>query len=285
MFEMKLNFFTNDEKFPFFIQYGTHDENLYIHTHKDFSELVIVLSGTATHIVDDERFYIKKGDVFVINNNTIHGYESTEGFHICNVMYRYNNLLKFDIDIKKNAGFHALFVLEPYLVKENNFKSRLKLKLDDFDRVSNLLDNMMLEYETKQEGWQTFLKGYFLNLVVILSRLYSFKKDSNETKIINIAQSISYIENHFTENLSINLLSDISHYSPRHFVRIFNKIYHTTPTNYILSLRINYACKLLKKSSSSINKIALKSGFKDSNYFSRLFKKRIGISPKDFRKL
>ena len=47
-----LNWFTQDETFPFFIQYGTHDEDLCLHTHADFSELVIVLSGTATHVVD-----------------------------------------------------------------------------------------------------------------------------------------------------------------------------------------------------------------------------------------
>lgn len=75
-----LNWFTQDETFPFFIQYGTHDEDLCLHTHADFSELVIVLSGTATHVVDGEEYPIRKGDVFVISNNTAHGYKHPKIF-------------------------------------------------------------------------------------------------------------------------------------------------------------------------------------------------------------
>lgn len=280
---MKLNLFTKDESFPLFIQYGKHDDNLFIHTHKDFSELVIVLSGSAMHIVDNENFYIKKGDVFVISNDTAHGYEEAENFHICNIMYRSENLLSADYDIKKNAGFHALFVLEPYFTKEHNFKSRLTLKPIDFDKIHILTDVMLAEYQTKAEGWQTLLKSSFMTLVVMLSRLYSFGNNSEEVDIINIAKSISYIECHYTEDISIDVLAEISHYSPRHFTRIFSETYNTTPLNYILTLRINHACSLLKESRLPISNIALQCGFSDSNYFSRIFKKKTGLTPKQFR--
>ena len=60
----------------------------------------------------------------MISNNTAHGYKDTENFHICNIYVSFReNLLSIDYDIKKNAGFHALFVLEPYLNKEYSFKS------------------------------------------------------------------------------------------------------------------------------------------------------------------
>jgi AraC-like DNA-binding protein len=283
MFAMKLNFFTNDESFPLFIQYGYHDENLFIHTHQDFSELVIVMNGSAKHIVDDEKFHIKKGDVFVISNDTAHGYEDTENFVICNIMYRSENLLSADYDIKKNAGFHALFVLEPYFTKEHSFKSRLMLKPKDFEKIHTLTDIMLSEHQTKADGWQTFLQANFMTLVVMLSRLYSFGDSSEKMDIINIAKSVSYIESHYTEDISIDELAEISHYSPRHFTRIFNETYHTTPLNYILSLRISRTCSLLKESQLPISDIALQCGFSDNNYFSRIFKKRTGLTPKQFR--
>ena len=56
----ELSEFTNDSSFPFFIQYGRHDNELFIHSHKDFSELTIVLSGEACHIVEDEKMPVKK---------------------------------------------------------------------------------------------------------------------------------------------------------------------------------------------------------------------------------
>lgn len=283
MTKMKLSYFTNDESFPLFIQYGNHNEDLFIHTHKDFSELVIVMNGSAKHIVDDESFYIKKGDVFVISNDTAHGYECTENFRICNIMYRSENILSADYDIQKNAGFHALFVLEPYFAKEHNFKSRLVLKPKDFEKIHILTDIMLSEYQSKDEGWQTLLEASFMTLVVMLSRLYSFENSSDKIDIINIAMSISYIESHYTEDISIDILAKISHYSPRHFTRIFIATYHTTPLNYIISLRINHACSLLKESRLPISNIAFQCGFSDSNYFCRIFKKRLGLTPKQFR--
>lgn len=282
--QMKLSYFTDDDSFPFFIQYGRHDEDLYIHSHEDFFELVIVLNGNASHIVDDEKFQIRKGDVFVIGNNTSHGYQDTSDFRICNIMYRLENLFPGNYDITRCAGFHALFLLEPYVSKEYKFASRLKLTQADFDITRKMVDRMLLEFQNKSDGWRTMLQSSFMTLVVTLSRLYDFNGSFKEPDIINIAIAISYIENHFTEDISLQLLAKLSHYSERHFTRIFNETYHTTPINYIISLRIRSACKLLRESPVSVCEIASRCGFNNSNYFSRIFRKQLGITPTQYRK-
>lgn len=280
---MYLSYFTQDENFPFFIQYGNHDKDLSMHTHADFSELVIVLSGTAAHIVDNQQFYIKKGDVFVISNDTAHGYKSTDDFCICNIMYRSSDLFTIVSDIKKSPGFHALFVLEPYLSKDHSFESRLKLDVLEFEKISAIITQLINEYQKKDEGWQTFVHANFITLVVLLSRLYTMNEHIKSSDIINIAKPVSYIENHYTEQISIEVLAKMAHFSPRHFTRIFSETYHTTPYNYIKLLRIHHACTLLKRTSLSISNIALESGYNDSNYFSRLFRDCIGTTPKEYR--
>ena len=58
MNKMYLNAFTQNTNFPFFIQYGHHDDSMFLHTHADFSELTIVLSGTAIHVVNNEKYFI-----------------------------------------------------------------------------------------------------------------------------------------------------------------------------------------------------------------------------------
>lgn len=280
---MHLNYFIKDDDFPFFIQLGKHDVKMHIHSHADFSELVIVLDGTANHIVNSEKYFIKKGDVFVINRNTFHGYEEAVNFKICNIMYKPNQLYRIGNDLKNSLGYQSLFVIEPSLAKEYNFKSKLQLNLSDYEKVKDIIFEMIHEYEDKTQGYQTMLYSHFMGLVVFLSRKYDFNSSGLKDNLISIAKAVSYIENHFQENINLNDLAEIAGLSVRHFNRIFKENYKTTPISYILRLRIQYACLLLRKSKSRISDIAYESGFDDSNYFTRQFKSIIGCSPKDYR--
>ncbi len=280
---MYLRYFTQDTNYPFNIQYGFHEEDLYMHTHADFSELVIVLNGTAMHRVDKEAYFIKKGDVFVISNNTSHGYDNAYDFRICNIMYRPDQLQSSDLDIRKLAGFHALFVIEPYFTMERSFQSRLKLPLDDFEEVHRIIARMIQEYEHKKYGWKTFLNSQFMMLVVLLSRAYSLTSFDVKEDVINIAKSLSYIERHYKEDITIERLAAKSNLSVRHFTRIFNLTYQTTPGNYILTLRMQHACLLLKESNMTISEVAYESGFNDSNYFTRQFRKLFALTPSQYR--
>lgn len=282
--EAYLNWFTSDADFPFFIQYGGHDSDLYIHSHHDFNELVIVTEGSAVHIVNSEEYTIKKGDVFVVGNETVHGYKNTENFRICNIMYRHDKMFSSLPDIAASAGYQALFVLEPRITKEQSFRSRLELKRENYRTVKAILDEMIQEYEGNSKCAKSMLISLFTQLAVILSRLYSFDPDENEHDIINIAKAASYIENHFNESISVAKLAELSHYSERHFMRIFKSAYNCPPIEYIINLRINRACAMLKEPSATISETAEKCGFDDVNYFSRLFKKRVGISPSEYRK-
>ena len=282
--EIYLNWFTADDDFPFFIQYGKHDTDLYIHSHKDFNELVIVIDGSAVHMVNNEEYIIKKGDVFVVGNDTVHGYKNTKSFRICNIMYRHAEMFSAAPDIAASAGYQALFVLEPQITKEQGFKNRLKIYRENYTAVKFILDDMVREYENMYECAKSMLISQFIRLAVVLSRLYSFDINGNEHDVINIAKAVSYIENHFDESISVAKLAELSYYSERHFMRIFKNAYDCSPIEYIINMRINRACTLLKGSDMTISETAEKCGFDDVNYFSRLFKKKVGVSPSEFRK-
>lgn len=234
--------------------------------------------------MNNEEYQIKKGDVFIIGRDTVHGYKSPKNFRICNIMYRHNVMFSGLPDISSSAGFQALFVLEPCLAKNQSFKSRLSLKRENYRTVKMLIDKMLNEYKSDSECRKTALTAIFMQLAVTLSRIYSFDQIEQEQDIINIAKAVSYIENNFSKTIFISELAEISHYSERHFTRTFKKAYGVSPAAYIINLRINYACSLLKYSNMSISETAEKCGFDDVNYFSRLFKKRMGITPSKYKK-
>lgn len=280
---MYLQYFTQDKSFPFFIHKGSHEQNLLQHYHADFCELVIVLNGTAIHIVDNDEYLIKKGDVFVIQHNTRHGFKNVHDFQIYNVMFRMNEMIFWSSDIRKSSGFQALFVVEPMLAKNHSFQSRLRLQLADFEEVQELIERIIEEYNSQREGRETIISSLFLFLIVMLSRFYSENYISEKSSVIDIAKPISFIESHFHENISVNELALMANVSERHFSRLFQEIYDITPMQYISSLRLEHACKLLKTTKLTISEIAQQSGYPDSNYFSRKFRKKFLQSPKLYR--
>jgi AraC family L-rhamnose operon transcriptional activator RhaR/AraC family L-rhamnose operon regulatory protein RhaS len=280
---IQLSNFTEDTDFSFFIQLGKHEYYMPIHYHVDFSELVIVLSGTADHLVNSEKYLIKKGDVFVINKNTFHGYENAHDFKICNIMYKPKDLILSAKDLKELKGYNALFIIEPTLAREVEFKSRLQLSLSEFDEIKELILDMVEEYENKNKGYKTIVYSSFMRLIVLLSRKYDFNDNIFNENLITMVSVINYIENNFKEEISLKVLAEKAGLSMRHFNRIFKEHYNTSPINYLIRVRIQHACIVLKKNNYKISEIAYECGFLDSNYFTRQFKKVMGISPKEYR--
>ena len=283
MLEMNLLDFTHNEEFPFFIQYWVHIGNMLMYSHKDFSELVIVTEGSARHIVDNESYVISKGDVFVISGDTEHGFPDAQDLRICNIMFDPSFWTKNCYDIKKTAGFQALFVLEPQYSKQSNFRSRLKLGAGDYVKIFSICDDMQSNYTERGEGWQTLFISGFLRLAAELSQLYLKTSDSSDP-MINLAKAIAHIESYYTQNIEVAELAAISNYSVRQFIRIFKKIYDCKPTEYIRRLRMKNACILLKSGSLLITDIAIRCGYGDGNYFIRVFTKDMRITPREYRK-
>ena len=283
MDNVNLNWFTRDEQFPFFIQYGGHDEDAPLHTHSDFTELVIVLNGNATHIVNNEEAFIKKGHVFVINSGTSHGYKDPHDFKICNIMYKPEMLNHAGADLKTSRGFQALFILEPYFRNLQSFDSKLNISITSLNDVSSLIAVMIEEYQSQLQGYKTMLTARFIELVVYLSRQYENQENDINSNVMHLATAVSYIEDRYLEPIALEDIAVQSNISVRHLNRIFKSHYNISPMAYLQRLRLEKACALLKQSNLSITEISFQCGYNDSNYLARQFKKTFGMSPKAFR--
>jgi AraC-like DNA-binding protein len=283
---MKLGYFTGDNTFPFFIQYGSHEENLVVHRHDGYSELVVILSGNVTHIVADERIETRKGDVFVINENMAHGYESPHDLQICNIMFDPGFFFSGDLDILKSTGFHALFKIGPSMLREQYFRNSLHLNAKDFETVSEMISFMVGEYNSEHVCRKTMLSSCFTLLAAMLSQLYDFAADKEDesNSIYHIANAVAYMENNFTEPIRISQLAEMTHFSERHFLRIFRAAYNMTPIDYIIMLRMKYAKTLLRDTDMAISEIATRSGFNNSNYFTNRFRRIFGTAPSHYRR-
>jgi AraC family transcriptional regulator, L-rhamnose operon regulatory protein RhaS len=272
------------ESFPFCIQRAFLKEDFEPHYH-DFSELVIVIGGKGIHTIDNKEYSISSGDIYVLNGNTSHGFSKVDNLEICNIMYDLDRMIISDSSLKQMIGFQALFVLEPIYRKEYSFKSKLKLSLKCLGEILELLNIMFSEYEEKKECYESMLRIYFMKLIVLLSREYNSSGLLKDASFYQLAELISYIEKHFTEDFTVKQMAEKLGFSERHFTRIFKEIYNTSPIDYLIKLRLKQACSLLMHKNITITEAAVSCGFDDSNYFTRCFKKYYGITPGQYKKL
>jgi len=94
-----------------------------------------------------------------------------------------------------------------------------------------------------------------------------------------------YINNHCTENISLDEIAEQAGFSKYHFSRLFREVIGTTCHNYLINRRILYAQKLLADLSVSITDVSMRSGFNSLSTFNRIFKKSMGCTPSEYRQL
>jgi AraC-like DNA-binding protein len=124
------------------------------------------------------------------------------------------------------------------------------------------------------------VKVYFKDLIAKHSALFDYVREN--TSIVEVVKK--YIEEHYNEEISRNELAGIVYLNADYLARLFKKEEGISITDYVIRMRIKKASELLQYSEISINEIAMKVGYDNFSYFSRLCKKVLGCSPKDYRK-
>ena len=94
---------------------------------------------------------------------------------------------------------------------------------------------------------------------------------------------LAYLHKHYAEKVTINDSATAVNISPKECIRSFKKNIHQTPIEYLLNYRVEQAKKLLRHSELSITDIALRAGFSTSDYFSKIFKERVGMTLREYR--
>ena len=97
--------------------------------------------------------------------------------------------------------------------------------------------------------------------------------------------SIKYIHANYTEKIKIPYLAQLEGLSNSRYITLFSKEMGKTPSEYILDLRLNRACDLLLTTDMEISAIGTLSGYSDQYFFSKIFKKHIGIPPGQYRRM
>lgn len=267
--------------YPLTVSREQYQHPVKLHSH-EFSELVIVFSGKGVHFTRQDEYEITAGDCFMAIG--AHGYKDTKRLHLANILFVPDRLCIRWTEARKLPGYHAFFALEPKFRKQHHFRSRLRLTASELSRVSALVADIEREIGQKKTGHEFTATGYFMELVGFLSRGYAQREDKAHADIMSLSEVISHIERNYYEQIRLKELVNLACMSSRNFLRTFRNATGRSPVDYLIRIRVRRACELLSQKELSVTGIAGRVGFTDSNYFTRQFRRVMGVSPREYSK-
>lgn len=282
------------------------------HCH-EYYELVLITKGSCHHVFNGVTALAAPGDVLIIPPHHIHCYQYLSGVSLINcdfdlgkinadwddilsgiitvqnalpleasghVLHNHWQRAAFDLD-GTGPGFSGPTGNAPEL------QGMIHLEGSEYSNLLDLLHSMMEEQE--QSGFGHFqMKSAFLQLILVLlsrtqTRNLSRLDDYSERKKKLVNEAISYMESNLEKINSSSEIAEKLFLSPAYFRSVFKDITGMTPTNYLNRTRIIRSLEYLDREDLSITEAAAKVGIYDSNYYSRLFKKTMGYSPRHFK--
>lgn len=249
-----------------------------LHDH-DCAELYISVDGRAVNSFNGKNVETLPMDVYVLNEEIIHAQPLTNHYRYCIFKFNMEQLLKKSANFLPLPMFQSIFVIEPQLRKQGVNVGFMQI------------DPVVAEYAIKtaqllaEEKDKKLCDTLFLSMIeLICKRAKPRSKNTGTVSYGRIAEAASYIETHFYEEQDLDLLASMTHYSKRHFTRLFREYYHMSPMDYLSSIRLRNAAQLLASPGYSMTRIAEMCGFSNSSMFSKHFHSSFGISPSQYRK-
>ncbi len=150
--------------------------------------------------------------------------------------------------------------------------------------LSALYDHMIAELQLTRTNFDVMLSLYLQQLLATAQRLLQEQPCVSNQMRDEIYEATQYFNTHYHEPISIDRYAADCHMSTCWFIRSFQQVVKQTPLQYILSLRMANAQSLLENTAYNISEIAAAVGYENPLYFSRLFRRHMGVPPSEYRK-
>ena len=235
------------------------------HTHNHL-ELFYIVGGKGQFLIQDQLYPVNANNLVIINPNVTHTEVSLNAQPL-----EYIVLGIGGVELAANDSSNGQFNI-----------------LDHFESVeiSGCLRNILREMEQKNTGYEDVCQAYMEILIIRLMRSTALAVPS-EAQAVSVNRQCAavrrYIDLHFKEALTLQQLAEEGHMNKFYLSHAFKREYGISPVNYMISKRIDESKYLLAETDLSMSQIAQLLGFSSLSYFSQVFHRTQGITPKEYR--
>lgn len=239
---------------------------LYPHIHREF-EFLVMCEGKGTLYIEQEKFEINAGEGVFINSEQLHIGVKTDSERA--VFFA----VVFAPEVFASEALIKKFV-EPVMcggVKFSPVLNEETLKL--LNEIHSEKDSELKVRAKLHLVWEECLKAAEKGENVNPGR-------SSE----DIKKVMEYMRENYAEMITLDDIASHINVSRGYLCRRFSNVVHMTPFEYLTEVRIDKSCDMLKNTELSVGDIATQCGFNSFSYFSKIFKQKMGCTPKAYRK-
>ena len=139
------------------------------------------------------------------------------------------------------------------------------------------------EMEHKGPHYRYLVVMYYAELLILL---YRYMHETYLSICTNelLKKAVCYIRHNYQTDININDISEYASISERYLRKLFSQNLNLSPLDYLNQIRINKSIELLKNTEKSVKEVCFLCGFQSPQYFSRIFKQQMGLSPREMAK-
>lgn len=245
------------------------------HWHPEY-EIIRILHGSFQLTIDGRSISATKDDIIFIQGGTLHGGVPEDCIYECIVF-----------DMRLLLGNNKVCRKQIQQLMRNELTVNLILTEKSIS-VRRPVEDLFHAMALKKPGYEFITQGSLFHLLGNIFEEQLYQKNASAPtasshQISRFKDVLNYIEEHYTEPISLDTMAKLAGLSPRYFCRFFRKMTQYTPTEYLNYYRIECACEQLAETQLTITEIALNCGFNDISYFIKAFHKAKGITPKQYK--
>lgn len=256
-----------------------HHQNITTPHKHNFYLCVLFTQGSGRHEIDFESYAIAPGEVFFLKPGQTHHWElsnDVEGY----IFFHSHNFYELEFTSQSILDY-------PFYYSRQN-KPSLTIPEEQTSFIKNTFISLMNEYTTNQAFKKQKILSLLQSLYIDLSRLYAREQTATNSPEVTNNQYLHrlelLIENNFHQMKSPSAYAERLNITTRHLNRLTQNSFGKSTSELITERVILEAKRLLIYKEIALTDISFQLGFEEYTYFSRIFKKHTGTTPRDFRK-